>query len=335
MKPGKLSQTVWNRSVQKQLNRDQEHAFLLHPSKAEMCTAMRPGPGRLSLTASASVFGQAPSLGVYAVASAVNDLAARGAQPMGITAQITLPAEAEEPFLKELLRQMEGLCRRLDISIAGIQAEVSPAVTQAMLQVTALGQAKEDGILRLADAAPGQDIVLCGYIGLEGMLRILDECRGELGRRFAPGFLRQAKALEDRLIQLEAIRMASGFATAMQQVGSGGILGTLWEVAEAAHVGLAADLKKMSIRQETVEICEYYHLNPYQMTSAGCILMITEHGERLVQALNRGGARAGVLGVTTAGNARVVTSGEERRFLDRPAPDELMRWWTKRLSETG
>ena len=168
-------------------------------------------------------------------------------------------------------------------------------------------------------------------IGLEGMLRILDECRGELGRRFAPGFLRQAKALEDRLIQLEAIRIASGFATAMQQVGSGGILGTLWEVAEAAHVGLAADLKKMSIRQETVEICEYYHLNPYQMTSAGCILMITEHGERLVQALNRGGARAGVLGVTTAGNARVVTSGEERRFLDRPAPDELMRWWAERL----
>jgi len=88
----------------------------------------------------------------------------------------------------------------------------------------------------------------------------------------------------------------------------------------------------MSIRQETVELCEYYHLNPYQMTSAGSVLMITEHGERLARALSEGGARASVLGVTTAGNARVVTSGEESRFLDRPAPDELMRWWAERLS---
>lgn len=334
MKPGKLSQTVWNRSVQKQLHIDQESGFLLDPSKAEMCTAMRGEPGQVLVTASASVFGQAPSLGGYGIASAVNDIAARGAMPMGIAVQITLPESAEEPFLKEMLGQMDLLCQRLRISFAGIQAEVCPAVTQPLVRVTALGQAEERGLLRLSDTAPGQDIVLCGYIGLEGMLRILDECREELGRRFAAAFLRQAKAREEHLIQLEAIRQASGSVTAMQQIGSGGILGTLWEVAEAAHVGLAVDLKKMSILQETVEICEYYHLNPYRMTSAGSILMITEHGERLVQILARGGVRASVLGVTTAGNARVVTSGEERRFLERPAPDELMRWWTEHLSGT-
>lgn len=334
MKPGKLSQTIWNRSVQRQLNQDQETEFLLEPSKAEMCTAMRPEPGGIPVTAAASVSGQAPSIGIYAAAKAVNDIAARGGVPAGISVWITLPETAEEPFLKDMIRQMEQLCRRFYIPIAGIQAEVSPAVCQPLVQVTALGQAEESGLLRLTDAAPGQEIVLCGCIGLEGTLRILEECREELRGRFSSAFLRQMQELDSHLVSVDAIRTAWGSVTAMQQIGSGGILGTLWEMAEAAGVGLSVDLKKMSIRQETVELCEYYHLNPYQMTSAGSLLMITDQGERLARKLSRGGARASVLGVTTAGNARVVTSGEERRFLDRPAPDELMRWWSERLQQT-
>lgn len=329
MKPGKLSQTVWNRTVQKQLNRSEDR-FLLKPSKEEPCTALRTSSGDISLTSSASVSGRAASLGTYAIAAAVNDIAARGAFPAGITVQITLPEDVEEALLKEMIRQMELLCQKLRIVIAGIQVEVSPAVSQALIRITALGMAEEARLLPLSKIGPRQDIVLCGYIGLEGMLRIVAECEEELGRRFSPSFLRQMKSLESQLIRLDAIRMASGCVTAMQQIGSGGITGTLWELAEAAGVGLSVDLKKMSIRQETVEVCEYYHLNPYQMTSAGSILMITEHGERLARTLCGGGVRASVLGVTTAGNARVITSGEERRFLDRPAPDELSRWWAER-----
>lgn len=332
MKPGKLSQTVWNRAVQKQLNMDGK-SFLFKPAKEEMCTAMQAASGEIILTASASVSGHAVSLGTYAIAKAVNDIAARGAAPSGIAVQITLPVETEEPLLKEMICQMNLLCSKMRTPIVGIQAEVSPAVCQVLIQATALGSAEEANLLPLSNIGPGQDIVLCGYIGLEGMLRILEECKEELGRRFAPSFMRQMKSLESQLIQLDAIQMASGCVTAMQQIGSGGISGTLWEVAEAADVGLAVDLKKMSIRQETVEVCECYHLNPYQMTSTGSILMITEHGERLMQILRAGGARASVLGVTTAGNARVITSGEERRFLDRPAPDELARWWAEKLAD--
>lgn len=332
MKPGKLSQTVWNRAVYKQLNMGGDH-FLLKPSKEEMCTAMWTASGGITLTASASASGQAASLGIYAIAKAVNDIAARGAIPAGITVQIMLPMDVEELLLKEMIRQMQLMCSKHGISITGIQVEVSPAVFQVLIQVTALGMAEEERFRPLSNVRPRQDIVLCGYIGLEGMLRILAECGEELGRRFSPSFLRQMKSLENQLIQLDAIRMASDSVTAMQQIGSGGISGTLWELAEAADVGLVVDLKEMSIRQETVEVCEFYRLNPYQMTSAGSILMITEHGERLAKNLREGGVRASVLGITTAGNARVITSGEERRFLERPMPDELSRWWAERLIE--
>ena len=46
----------------------------------------------------------------------------------------------------------------------------------------------------------------------------------------------------------------------MHDVTEGGIFGALWEMAEASGVGLEIDLKKIPIRQETVEVCEFFYI---------------------------------------------------------------------------
>lgn len=326
MKPGKLSQTIWRRSVLKQLHTDND-AMLLYPSAGEMCTAMQISEELAFAGASAAASGNSVYVGTYAVAKALNDLATRGVEPRGVSLQLLLPETVEEPELKEMIRQLEVLSEQTAIPIAGIQVEVNSIVSAAVVVANAFGNGTPQSVLRPADAGPGQDIVLCGYVGLEGMLRILDEKETELSGRFVPAFLHQMKQLRSELVKLDAIRTASTcHVTAMQQIGSGGIFAALWETAEAADVGLKIELAKISVKQETIEVCEFYHLNPYQMTSTGAVLLITEDGDALVEALEKSGARASRLGVTTAENARVITSGEEQRFLDRPAPDEWIRW---------
>ena len=195
--------------------------------------------------------------------------------------------------------------------------------------------------------AAGQEIVFCGYAGLEGMLRILDEAGDEPGTRFIPDFLRKAGELSDRLVtpgQILALfreqecgsdRAAAGMPdiTAVFQAGSGGILAALWKMAETLHTGFEADMSSISIRQETVEICEFYRLNPYQMASSGSFLIVTEDAGRVIEILEKAGARAVRLGVIKAQNARVITSGEEVRYLDRPAPDELELWQARRARQ--
>lgn len=322
MRVGKLPQTVWRRSVLKQLNCPAD----------QTCTVVRGENGEVILAASASVSGNTYSAGMYAAVKAVNDLASRGAVPAGLSMHLALPVRLEEEGLKEIIRRTEAVCRSMQVPLTGVQAEVHPAVCQIIIHAEAIGTVKESELLSPGAVHPGQEIVLCGYVGLEGMLRILDECEEELSERFAPAFIRSMKALREQIVQVCSLQAAQGCrVAAMQQIGSGGIFGALWELAEAAGVGLEADLAKMSIRQETVEVCEYFRLNPYQMTSAGCILMVTDHGAGLVRELCAGGTRAAVLGITTAESARVIINGSERRFLDRPAPDELMLWWERRL----
>ena len=108
----------------------------------------------------------------------------------------------------------------------------------------------------------------------------------------------------------------------------------LWpEMAETLRTGFEADMSSISIRQETVEICEFYRLNPYQMASSGSFLIVTEDAGRVIEILEKGGARAVSLGVINAQNARVITSGEDVRYLDRPAPDELELWQARRKQD--
>lgn len=76
-----------------------------------------------------------------------------------------------------------------------------------------------------------------------------------------------------------------------------------------------------------MEICEYFYLNPYQLTSAGSVLIFAEDGEKLVEKFQKEGRQAVVLGRTTVDTARVILGGEEKRYLDRPAPDELLKMY--------
>ena len=77
----------------------------------------------------------------------------------------------------------------------------------------------------------------------------------------------------------------------MHDVTEGGIFGALWEMAEASGVGLEIDLKKIPIRQETVEVCEFFGVNPYLLISSGCMLMAAQDGNHLVRELEKQGSK--------------------------------------------
>ena len=79
----------------------------------------------------------------------------------------------------------------------------------------------------------------------------------------------------------------------MRQVGEGGIFAALYRLAKEADTGLVVDLKAMPVRQETIEICEYYKLNPYQLASTGNILMICDDGGSTGRCASKRGDRGG------------------------------------------
>lgn len=64
-------------------------------------------------------------------------------------------------------------------------------------------------------------------------------------------------------------------------------------------------------------------LNPYELLSGGCLLMATDNGQALTDALAREGIPAAVIGRTTAGKDRVIYNEDEKRYLDKPKVDQI------------
>lgn len=185
----------------------------------------------------------------------------------------------------------------------------------------AQGQRAADGI---GKAAPGQDVVLSKWIGLEGTAILARRNREKLLARY-PSHLVEEAAGFDRYLSVvtEAAAAVKSGVCAMHDVSEGGIFGALRELAEKAGVGLTIDVKKLPLRQETVEVCECCRANPYELLSGGCLLMTAEDGPGLAAALKAEGIPATVVGKVTAGRERILVNGGEVRYLDRAGQDAV------------
>ena len=224
------------------------------------------------------------------------------------------------------MAQVESACEKNQIQVMGGHTEVTRVVSQIVLSVTGVGKAKEDRLISTADVLPDMDILVTKWVGIEGTAILAKEKEQELSARYTKPFLEAAKGLDRYLSVLpEAATAVKSGVAAMHDVTEGGIFGALWEMAEASGVGLEIDLKKIPLKQETVEICEYFGISPYELISSGSLLMVTDDGLELVRNLEKEGIPAAVIGWIREGNDRIVINDDEKRFLEPPKSDELYK----------
>ncbi len=114
-------------------------------------------------------------------------------------------------------------------------------------------------------------------------------------------------------------------ATEWEEAGEGGIYTALWNLSGAYGTGFSVDLRKVPVKQGTIEVCERFGLNPYRLLSDGCVVLVSDNGGGLVRCLEAEGTAAAVVGEVRAGIAREITYGDVRGFMERPREDELRR----------
>ena len=324
MKIGKVPENVLERSVFKQLHTKRPEV-LMGAGIGEDCAAVKLAEDEIFVLSTDPITGTAKDIGKLAIQITVNDLASSGAEPVGVLLTILLPPEAKESHLKKIMEQMEEACAAAKVQIMGGHTEVTTVVNQPVVTVCGVGKAKEGKLVLTSGARPGMDIVVTKWIGIEGTSIIAKEKEEELKTRFSASFIDKAKDLDVYLSVLSeaAVAVNSG-VSAMHDITEGGIFGALWEMAEASGIGLDIDVKKIPIRQETIEICEFYGINPYRLISSGSMLMATEDGNKLVRELEKAGINAVVIGKATEGKDRMIRKDdEEHSFLERPKTDEL------------
>lgn len=325
MKTGKVPESVLKRSILKQIHTKRPEVKL-GAAVGEDCAAVKLAADELFVLSTDPITGTVVDIGELAIQINLNDLASAGAEPVGVMLTVLLPKEITEPEICAMMKQVEEACERANVQVMGGHTEVTGAVNQPVITVTGVGKVKEGAMVSTAGARAGMDIVVSKWIALEGTSILAKEKQRELLERFSESFVFRAQKFDQMLSVIpEAATAVKSGVSAMHDVTEGGIFGALWEMAEASGVGLEIELKKIPLKQETVEICEYFGISPYELISSGSMLMASEDGNRLVLELKKAGISACVIGKATAGSDRVLLNGEERRFLEPPKTDELYK----------
>lgn len=347
MRKGKLTQAVLARSVLRVLERRRED-IVRYPEygcgygafetggndkgtadeKADILSREREHQTRrFTVTTCGSSAGFPENAPESAVREACVQLLAAGAEPVGVTVNLILPETFEEAELKQLMRKLDETAGSYGAGVLGGHTEVTGQADQPLIAVTAVGQTE-----RLSPAPePDMDLVMIGTIASTAAAKLAQGARAQLSGHFSEAFLQDAAKPEEELTVPRAVKhLQSSGGCAIKAVIRGGIFAALWEMAEHAGIGLDVELKQIPVRQETIEICEFFSLNPYQLFSTDTLLAAVPDGARTVRELAAEHIPAAVIGRTTAGRERILRNGEEVRYLDKPQTDEWYRLQDKK-----
>lgn len=318
MHPGKVSNSILKRSVFKLL-KSKNKMVESKPAMGLDCAHIHTcGKNILSCV----------TYGNFPVYKAVNNICSCGGIPVAVQCAVLMPVDFDEKILKAIISGLDEECAQFGMQMSGGHTAVSEKVTSPVVTVTGLGVVDEEINISSANAKPGQDIVMTKHIGISGIREIAKLKKDEIIQRYSQEFLDNALGdVKDLSIAKEAAIAKENSVTVMHDVNEGGIFASLWNMAEAAGCGLDVDFRKISVKQEIIEICEMFDVNPYELESAGCLLIATDNGYQLVEKLKEQGVAAEIIGAVTQGKNRIIRNQDEIRFLDVPKADEINKFW--------
>ncbi len=266
--------------------------------------------------------------GELAVISAVNRLAADGIRAEVFSPLILLPPGTQEELLRELMGQICRAAFADKMEIGEVRAEVTDAVTRPVVVGTAAGRRFCKAVSAAQDFTE-REIVVSGPVGLEGTYILVCEQFGKLQERFPLSILTRMRNAGRELSALQAAQTAAGEpercgVPAMVSLGEGGFFTGLWELSQKTGCGLDIDLQKVPILQETIEITDFFGINPYAMRSGGSLLIAARDADQVIRRLEESGHMAVKIGKLTGKNDKIIRNGEDVRFLDRPQTDSLV-----------
>ncbi|MEK6804892.1 MAG: AIR synthase-related protein [Nitrospirota bacterium] len=285
----------------------------------------------------------ADEIGTYAVVINANDLAATGATPKWFLATLLFPARSTTAgVVTKVFAQVQAMCRSMRITLCGGHTEITDTVTRPVVVGCLLGESLTGGIVTAAGARIGDSLLLTKGVAIEAVSILARERADEIRQRFGASFLARCRRyLKDpglSVVKDARLAMATGGVHAMHDPTEGGLSAALYELAEAAGVGLAIEAAAIPVLPEAARLCAAFDLDPLGVMASGSLLLCIDPAVEasLVRRLRRARvpvARIGTV-VERSNGVTLAEGGRERRF-PRFAVDELARLFQRPRGARG
>ncbi len=271
-------------------------------------------------------------IGWYAVHVNANDIACTGATVHWFLVTLLLPeTRTDEALVDIIFDQIAEACAELGVELVGGHTEITHGLDRPIVVGCMLGEVAPERLVRPDGARPGDGLLVTKGIAVEGTAIIAREKEDDLVG-LDGALLEQCRAfLHDpgiSVVRDAAVAMAAGDVHAMHDPTEGGLATGLWELVEAAGVGLAVDEAAIPILPETQVLCTRLGLDPLGLIASGALLLAVapEDTAVILAALEKAGIAAAHIGhVVERERGVVLRSAAGERPLPRFERDEIAR----------
>ena len=156
------------------------------------------------------------------------------------------------------------------------------------------------------------ELVITGYAGETGSRDIYQnkEQREKLLDRYPKSFFRVFEEPEEDCVTWGNVKGVQD----VESAAGGGVYGAMWRILKRNGMGASYSQRLIPLRQQTVEICEMFGLDPYRLSSENCAVWLCTDAAPLKAHFSR----AVSVGYTEKGPAIRRMDGETIAYLRKP-----------------
>jgi hydrogenase expression/formation protein HypE len=262
----------------------------------------------------------------FAIHILASDSVTSGLRPQMLTIDLNLPMEMTKKQLEVMWDTMHRECLKLGIAVVtGHTARYENCHYPMVGGATVIGIGNLDEYVSPRFAKAGDAIIVTKGPAIEatGILATMfpqlleKEFGGTFSVRAAEVFYKMS-VVEDALTAV-AVGVRDNGVTSLHDATECGVWGGLFEVAQAAHLGVRINKDKIVIEDTVLQICDYFKIDPYASISEGSLIIScrSDKADTIVQALTRKNIKASVVGELTSEEKGMVflERGEERKLV--------------------
>lgn len=250
-----------------------------------------------------------------------NDMVTTGKAPMYAQFVLNLPPSLGAEDFGSYWQHIHHFCAAMGTAITGghtgrvegINATVAGGGTMITI-------AAEGTLLSSTGARPGDAIVItkdpalvaASILSLSFPGHVRQHCGQEVQQQ-AAGLFYETSALQAGLAAASLNSPGNRTVTAMHDVTEGGILGAVFEMAQASGCGVLIDKERLPSGAASSAVCRLFGIDPLYSVGAGSLIIAVQAGEeqRLIDTLKQQGINATAAGVFTAAEEGLWCVGGE------------------------
>jgi hydrogenase maturation factor len=240
-----------------------------------------------------------------------------------------LPENANREDVGTISTQMNTAARNLGIAIVGGHCEITPHLTQPIVVGCTMGLTEKENYVTARGAKPGDKLILTKSVGIEGTAILATDREEELKTIIDHQTLRNGKKYYDQIsVVKDAITaFKTGGVDAMHDPTEGGVMGGIYEIANASNIGVKVFEEEIPVMPETQKICSFYKIDPLQLISSGALLIsaTSRCTEKIIRSLGKKHIPASIIGefLKDPQDRKIIRKNGEAQILPEPSSDHL------------